>query len=907
MKTKKTLVLILVALAVMLSGCFFSEEADQEHFKNARAYIARGYHGAAAVELKKALNLNPTDMPALLLLDEITTGPKRYKELLPFLIKSQQAGLSDIRISFLLTKAYLKDERFQKALDQIESIKSASNTNNPDKTKLTLLEAETLIGLGKFTEAESIYSQLLNNPDNRHDAQIGLARLSIQKTKQSIPFHPAYFNTTLPGEQYLLELPLRSEHIYLSQDMKDQLVKGDTSIQKLLLQTPQDLEANLLQAEIFYLRGLFTQSIKVGNHCLDLDGRNIQALFLLAKANISLGYYQAAKHDLIQLLAIESSHLLASNTLASIYLRQGHANDAENILKPFIKQALKNEDLYINLGISHSLENDSKKSLGYFKLAVDLFPNSAFAHAQLGTAYLRHDEHQLAINEYRNAHLNDLNNLEISQGLIDTYLMSGKFKPALRIARTLPGQYPESPSTYHILGLLYEHQGEIERARTKYNQAISNNPRYFPSRIRLARILNNEDQSAAAESLLFDGLVLDPNHIELSTEIALLEDQKGQYQDAIERLYSVSKKNPEEPLPKVVLGQLYLKNGNLNKALEMKRILSRVEPLPIEAVQFIGDTYLELGNSALAVTMYKSLVKKMPGNPYHQLNLGRALIKNGSVNTARIHLQKAIDVFGEHSSPALISLAELDIQQNDIKSARKNIKRILKTKLDLTEGYLLYGDLLVRENKIDKAISIYSKAIKSSKKIEAIKRISLAYLQSVKKKDADAFLNEWSKKLPNNPAISLLYINYYFQLSQSEDSSQAKNVTLALKEARRFIQIQPDNGLILNKLALLSLHSNKSVAWGYAQKAHAIIPESPQVLDTYGSICLQKGRQAEGLEALEQAVFGAPTVPSYQYHFAKGLNEIGESNSAKKLLELALSNQSPFKERDEAKRMLAKM
>ncbi len=897
MKTKHSFLLLFLTLLATLSGCIFGGDPTEEHLKNARAYTTAGYHGAAALELKKTLDAVPDHVPSLLLLDEITTGPNKNKDMLPYLSRAHEAGVKNYKILYKLTEAYLEQKQFQNAQLQIWELLSLQ-LDSDKKISLDVLNAKVLVGLSDFSDAEDLYSALLNNPATLKIAQLGLAQLAIKRIHHAIPYHPSHLNIQLPGSKYLFPPQIRIEYTQLTETDKEHLFTGMENVKKVLEIFPDNLEGNLIQAEIYYLQGSFTQATKSANHSLTIDLNNTQALFILAKSNIAQGYYLAAEHDLLQLLALEKSNLDASNTLVSLYLRQGNTKDSKTLLNHFLKQGIKDEDLYINMGILRAIKNEPEKSIDYFKHAVKTFPNSAYSHAQLGTADLKMNQHKLAIKEFKQAHINDLDNLEISLALIESNLIIGDYNTGLRIARSLPGQHPDASSAYHMLGIIYETQGEIDRARKQYNKALSINLRYSPSRIHLSRIALNDNQISKAEDLLNEGLKLAPEHLNLSIELALLEAYKNKPDKAAERLISLSKKNPHENRPRTVLGQLYLNNGNINKAIKIKNKLNRLDPLPPEVIKFMGDTYIVLGNYARAVAMYKILVNKIPGNPYHHLDLGKALIKNGSLSSARVHLQKAVDVFGNQSLSSLISFTQLEMQQNNFDAARVNIKKILKIKQELTEGIILYGDLLLSENKINKAIKIYSKALNSNKKIEAIQKISLAYLQSNNKNKANNFLKKWSRTLPDNSGVSLTYINYY---------QQSGKIELAKSEAQRFIKLQPDNGMILNKLAQLSLNSDKNIAWNFAQRAYEISPEIPEILDTYGSLCITRGRNAEGLDALKQAVSGAPSTPAYQYHFAKGLAQSGKSNSAKEILKLALANKNPFSERAEAKTMLASL
>ena len=80
-----------------------------------------------------------------------------------------------------------------------------------------------------------------------------------------------------------------------------------------------------------------------------------------------------------------------------------------------------------------------------------------------------------------------------------------------------------------------------------------------------------------------------------------------------------------------------------------------------------------------------------------------------------------------------------------------------------------------------------------------------------------------------------------------------------------------------------------------AEKAHELAPTDPRILDTLGTLHVEKGDPARGVELLRKAVELSPGAPSVRLHLAQGLIKLGEKQAARRQLdELAkLGDQFP--------------
>ena len=89
----------------------------------------------------------------------------------------------------------------------------------------------------------------------------------------------------------------------------------------------------------------------------------------------------------------------------------------------------------------------------------------------------------------------------------------------------------------------------------------------------------------------------------------------------------------------------------------------------------------------------------------------------------------------------------------------------------------------------------------------------------------------------------------------------------------------------LNNLAWVTGELDDPKALSYAEKASALAPANPAVLDTLGMLLVKKGDVTQGLEKLQKAAQLAPNQSDIRLHLAKALIKAGDKVAARKELE----------------------
>ena len=98
------------------------------------------------------------------------------------------------------------------------------------------------------------------------------------------------------------------------------------------------------------------------------------------------------------------------------------------------------------------------------------------------------------------------------------------------------------------------------------------------------------------------------------------------------------------------------------------------------------------------------------------------------------------------------------------------------------------------------------------------------------------------------------------------------------------------NVFALNNLAYLLSRDSKHLeeALDMARRAKDQVPESPEVLDTFGWLCYRKGDYGLAVKELEHALAKAE-LPAIEFHLGMTYSRLGDSAKGGRLIAAALA------------------
>lgn len=117
----------------------------------------------------------------------------------------------------------------------------------------------------------------------------------------------------------------------------------------------------------------------------------------------------------------------------------------------------------------------------------------------------------------------------------------------------------------------------------------------------------------------------------------------------------------------------------------------------------------------------------------------------------------------------------------------------------------------------------------------------------------------------------------------------------AIEDYNKVLNINPDNALALNNLAMAAAESGNNLdqAQSYAERAKKGAPNSPDVSDTLGYVYLQKNLNTQAAEIFRQNVQLHPDNPAFRFHLAMALLKQGDKQGAKEQAGKALQVAPP--------------
>jgi Tfp pilus assembly protein PilF len=269
--------------------------------------------------------------------------------------------------------------------------------------------------------------------------------------------------------------------------------------------------------------------------------------------------------------------------------------------------------------------------------------------------------------------------------------------------------------SHYIMAVMYDSLGDIDKAIAEYKKALKIEGQNAVIHLNLAAsyIKHNEADKAVAE--LNTAIGLDPEAVEPHAILALLYSSQGKSQEA-SREYEIALQNASKAQPKNIeiykaLGELYLRQKNLQSAEKTYLLILDLAPGDAEAHFFLANIYEEAGEPLKAEKELKRAVELKPD--YHEaLNyLGYLYVEQDkNLDQAEAMIRKALE-FEPDNGAYVDSLGWLYFKKGKLKEALRELE---KASL-LLEDPVIYdhlGDLYLRTGDKEKAKLSWQKSLK---------------------------------------------------------------------------------------------------------------------------------------------------------------------------------------------------
>jgi putative PEP-CTERM system TPR-repeat lipoprotein len=912
-------------IALMAGSPVASAKSSDFYVKEARQYLDKGETKAAVIQLKNALQEDPSDVQARLMLGSLHLengdGAAAAKEF------GRARDLGADRQSWILgyARALMLQGKRQALLQEV-GVDPALPA--PMRAELHALRGNANLALRETEAAVVEYDAALGlEPDNAM-ARLGKARILLAEGREAealgeldriVAEHPDHVDSRmfrgdlLRRQRRLDEAAADYERaaqvapnnprahiglalVHIAQRDRESAQKDLATLHQLAPGVPA---VGYLQALVSFQEGDQERASDELQNVLRVAPANFQAQLLYGIVSYARGEYTIADDYLTRVLASAPGNAQIAKILGATRLKLGQPERAAQVLSTVVDDATGDPQLLALLGTAYLQAGDNTKGAEYIEKAVELDPDQALLRTQLAVGRIATGDTTAAISELESAVALGQDVLQADVLLVLSYINRREFDKAVTAAEALETRMPDSPIPYNLSGLAYLSQREFESADKKFEQALEKDPQFLVAYMNQARLALMAGQPAAAAGAYQEVLEQDPKHVAAMLGMAGLAGADQDMAGAEEWLQRANRADPAALKPMLALAEIYLRQNDGLKALG---ILSGMSPqqaeLPV-ALRVKGMAQLQSGDYASAMHTLRILTERQPESIEGWFQLARAQSAAGDTAAARSSYDRAIALDSDHKVPVVwIGRGELELHERRYDEALVVAQQIKTNFPDSVYGYDMEAAAYRGKGEPDAALAALEEALQIESSPLRLNTFASTLAASGQVERAVELLEDW---LGQHPDDGLVWANLGM-LRQRLGRDEA-----ALEAYEKSLQTTAANAVILNNMAWLYLDRDDERAVELATQAYRLAPSRAEIVDTYGWILLRQGRSSEGLAALQQALVIAPQNAEIALHVAEALHVLDRDNEARPILLRVLRDNPDTEFADSARTLLGKL
>lgn len=260
--------------------------------------------------------------------------------------------------------------------------------------------------------------------------------------------------------------------------------------------------------------------------------------------------------------------------------------------------------------------DDNGDLIASLQKVVELYPDYAQAHHDLGGAYYQNGDHDSAFVHYEKAVGIDPGNTSYLKSLADFYYsIAGRVEEALALYSKVLDQQPRNLEALLMAGHLSVAMYKFNDAQVFYKRVLEIAPRHQDAGLLLEKLQNRQKSDAGSPSA-------EKQYAEIKTMII-----DGRANEAISALETLLESHPNFALAHNDLGVLYYQQGDKDRALHSYEAAARLEPSNTTIQKNLADYYyVEQGRVEDAMQAYVKVLENDPEDCETLLILGHICV-----------------------------------------------------------------------------------------------------------------------------------------------------------------------------------------------------------------------------------------------------------------------------------------
>ncbi|WP_236199308.1 MULTISPECIES: tetratricopeptide repeat protein [Pseudomonas aeruginosa group] len=373
-----------------------------------------------------------------------------------------------------------------------------------------------------------------------------------------------------------------------------------------------------------------------------------------------------------------------------------------------------------------------------------------------------------------------------------------------------------------------------------------------------------------------------PDNGQLLFGKALLLQQDGRPQEALHLLEDNSA-SKHDVAPLLLRARLLQSMKRSDEALPLLKAGIKEHPDDKRVHLAYARLLVEQNRLEDAKAEFSALVEQFPDDDDLRFSLALVCLEAQAWDEAKVYLQELVER-DSHVDSAHFNLGRLAEEQKDPETALKEYA-LVGPGNDFLPAQLRSTEILLDQKRYDDA----SRRLAETRDRQPDYAIQLYLIEAEGLSNRDQVDRAWSviqqglKQFPDD--LNLLY-------TRSMLAEKRNDLAQMEQDLRLIIQREPDNAMALNALGytLADRTTRYSEARDLIQKAHALNPDDPAILDSLGWVNYRLGNLSEAETYLRKALERFP-----DHEVAAHLGEVlwaqGKQSEARKVWATALQSQ----------------
>jgi tetratricopeptide (TPR) repeat protein len=607
------------------------------------AYLAAQYRANKQVEeairlVDSAVQRRPQTIDLRVILVELLNGADRVDE-----AEKQLRELAGMRPKDLTSWQRLASfYQFHKRPADVEAALRSAVSAMPESTEAKSLLVRLVASSGGVDKAREQMLQFVKEAPE--DTELRLALGQFYESTREIDKAEAEYRSVIQSDGVKVRGVAARDRLAALLVRRNDMAGAESLIAEVLKESPRDNDALILRAGIALSRNQTSAAITDLRAVLRDQPQSQPIMRALARAHIQANDNALAEEVLRAAVQVNPADTQTRLELADFLARSGRPKLAQPMLEQLIRDMPGNLPVRVALAEVLAASGDIPAAMPLADEVKKLQPDQPTGYMLAARLLEAQGKWPQAMTEYEHALRVTDDPMTVITALVRLDIIGKQPQRALvRIAERIE-KAPGDARAWALNGDVLASMSQWGKAKEAFGKANAAEPAWWPPYRALARLQIAEKQREQALATLVEGVAKTGGALELSLDLASLQQAMNRHDDAIATYEGMLKRKPGELATTNNLAMLLVTyrsdQASLDRAAQLAEQLAKSTEAPVLDTR--GWVKYRRGEYADALPLLREAVQKAPKSAFLQYHLGMAQFQTGDRDGAKASLQAAI-------------------------------------------------------------------------------------------------------------------------------------------------------------------------------------------------------------------------------------------------------------------------